>query len=165
MPARPRRQCRGRATTGRCPYTPSQKSPSVPLCQRGKPEPRRRENPPLRKGGSAKRRGICGAREGQVSPSSEGWPKAGVGFGIGQMGQPTPLLRRTPPRRGNKAPKTSRPHHRLLTDAAGLLTTPESLPETTNQGVSCGKITLRHATNIDSKRTKLLESPPCTTSR
>ena len=131
------------------------------------PAPRTRHMPcrkiPLCEKGEAQ--GDLWGEGGAGFPSSEGWPKAGVGFGIGQMGQPTPLLRRTPPRRGNKAPQTSHPYHRLLTSAAGLLNTSKSLPETRNQGVSCEKITFRHATNIDSKRTKLLESPPCSTSR
>ena len=143
MPARPQGDLCTRATAERCPYTPSQKFPSVPLYRRGEAEaPTPVGFPSLRKGRKGVKReaqgdlwGEGGAgfpssegwpKAGVGFPSSEGWPKAGVGFGIGQMGQPTPLLRRTPPRRGNKAPKTSHPDSRLLTESAGLLNTPES---------------------------------------
>ena len=44
-----------------------------------------------------------------------------------------------------------------MTEAAGLLNTPESLLKIRNQGAACEKITHRHAKNIDSNRRKLLE--------
>ena len=76
--------------------------------------------------------------------------------------KPTPAYGH-PSQEGKEGAKTSHPDTRLLTEAAGLLNTAES--QARNSARRTQNFTLRHATNIDSKRTKLVESPPCSTSR